>query len=57
MFAAVAWAASGDLGAVRLTDMGPRLLPLFVMASTTMGLAGMITGLAIGLMPRRARSK
>jgi hypothetical protein len=57
MFAAVAWAASGDLGAVRLTDMGPRLLPLFVVASTTMGLAGMITGLAIGLMPRRARSK
>jgi hypothetical protein len=28
---------------------------LLVMAATTMGLSGMITGLALGLMPRRGR--
>jgi len=55
VFAAVAWATSGDLGALRLTDLGPRLFPLLVMASTTMGLSGMITGLALRLMPRRRK--
>ena len=53
VFAGVAWAVSGDLGTLRLTHMGPRLFPLLVMAATTMGLAGMITGLALGLIPRR----
>ena len=48
MFAGLAWAASGDLGMLRLTDMGPRLFPLLVMAGTTMGLSGLITGLALG---------
>lgn len=49
------WAASGDLGADRLAGLGPRLLPLLVMATTTMGLAGMIAGALIGLLrPRRA---
>jgi Family of unknown function (DUF6350) len=57
VFAALAWAASGDLGTLRLTDLGPRLFPLLVMAGTTMGLSGMITGFAIGLMPSRDRSK
>ena len=52
VFAGLAWAASGDLGTLRLTDMGPRLLPLLVMACTTMGLSGMITGLAWGLIRR-----
>ena len=56
-FAGLAWAASGDLGTLRLTDLGPRLFPLLVMAGTTMGLSGMITGLALGLVPRRGRSK
>ena len=31
-FAGLAWAASGDLGTLRLTDLGPRLFPLLVMA-------------------------
>jgi Family of unknown function (DUF6350) len=57
VFAGLAWAASGDLGTLRLTDMGPRLVPLLVMAGTTMGLSGMISGLALGLIPRRGRSK
>ncbi|HJV14784.1 MAG TPA: DUF6350 family protein [Propionibacteriaceae bacterium] len=52
VFAGLAWAASGDLGTLRLTDMGPRLVPLLVMACTTMGLSGMITGLAWGLIRR-----
>ena len=56
VFAGLAWAASGDLGTLRLTDMGPRLFPLLVMAGTTMGLSGMIAGLALGLIPRRRRN-
>jgi hypothetical protein len=56
VFAGVAWAASGDLGTLRLTDMGPRLFPLLMMAGTTMGLSGMIAGLALGLIPRRRRN-
>jgi len=55
-FAGLAWAASGDLGILRLSGLGPRLFPLLIMAATTMGLSGMITGLALGLMPRRGRS-
>ena len=45
VFVGLAWAAGGDLGTVRLAGLGPRLLPLLVMAVTTLGLAGMITGL------------
>jgi hypothetical protein len=48
VFAGFAWAASGDLGTVRLAHLGPRVLPLLVMAGTTMGLSGLITGLALG---------
>jgi hypothetical protein len=55
-FAGLAWAASGDVGMLRLTDMGPRLFPLLVMAGTTMGLSGMIAGLVLGLIPRRGRN-
>jgi hypothetical protein len=54
-FVCLAWASGGDLGAVRLTALGPRLLPLLVMAPTTMGLAGMIVGFVLGLMRRRHR--
>jgi hypothetical protein len=50
VFAGLAWAAGGDLGAVRLTGLGPRLGPLLVMAGTTMGLSGLLTGLIIGLV-------
>jgi Family of unknown function (DUF6350) len=52
VFAGLAWAASGDLGTLRLTDLGPPLFPVLVMACTTMGLSGMITGLALGLIRR-----
>ena len=52
-FAGLAWAASGDLGTLRLTGLGPRLFPLLIMAATTMGLSGMITGLTLGLIAPR----
>jgi Family of unknown function (DUF6350) len=55
VFAGLAWAASGDLGTLRLAAMGPRLVPLLVMASTTMGLSGLITGLALGWAARTGR--
>jgi hypothetical protein len=55
-FAGLAWATSGDLGMLRLTDIGPRLVPLLIMAVTTLGLSGMIAGLALGLIPRRGGS-
>jgi hypothetical protein len=50
VFSALGWAAGGDLGAARLTGLGPRLGPLLVMAVTTMGLAGLLTGLTTGLV-------
>jgi hypothetical protein len=53
VFVGLAWTVGGDLGTVRLAGLGPRLLPLLVMAGTTLGLAGMITGLVAGLVPRR----
>ena len=52
-FVGLAWVSSGDLGSVRLAGLGPRLLPLLVMAATTLGLSGMITGLVVGLLRRR----
>jgi hypothetical protein len=55
VFAGLAWAASGDLGTLRLADLGPRLFPLLVMAGTTMGLSGLITGLALGCAARAGR--
>jgi hypothetical protein len=48
-FVALAWASGGDLGSVRLAGLGPRLLPLLMLSVTTMGLAGMVVGLALGL--------
>jgi hypothetical protein len=53
VFGCLAWASGGDLGAVRLTALGPRLVPLLVMAPTTMGLAGMVAGFVLGLLRRR----
>ena len=49
VFTGLAWLSSGDLGAARLVDLGPRLVPLLILASTTMGLAGTGAGLALGL--------
>jgi Family of unknown function (DUF6350) len=56
VFTGLAWAASGDLGTLRLAGIGPRLFPLLVMAGTTMGLAGLISGLAFGLVSRSSRN-
>ena len=57
VFVVLGWAASGDLGAVRLTDLGPRLWPLLVMSTTTMGLAGLLTGVVLAVVRHiRARS-
>lgn len=54
-FVAVAWASGGDLGTLRLAGLGPRLLPLLLLSVTTMGLAGMATGLVLGLLRRPGR--
>jgi hypothetical protein len=50
VFVGLAWAAGGDLGAGRLTNLGPRLWPLLVMAATTMGLAGLLTGVVLAVV-------
>jgi hypothetical protein len=55
-FAGLAWAASGDLGTLRLAGIGPRLFAVLVMAATTMGLSGLITGLALGWAGRPDRN-
>jgi Family of unknown function (DUF6350) len=55
VFAGLAWATSGDLGTLRLADLGPRLLELLVMAGTTMGLSGMIAGLGLSLVRKPGR--
>ena len=49
-FTGLAWLSGGDLGIARLIDLGPRMLPLLVLAVTTMGLSGMATGLVLGLV-------
>ena len=58
-FAGVAWLSSGDLGSDLLSGLGPQLLPVLVMATSTMGLSGAICGLVLGLWrrPRRNRSR
>ncbi|WP_022910770.1 DUF6350 family protein [Aestuariimicrobium kwangyangense] len=53
---ALGWLSMGDLGSNRLTGLGPRLTPLFVMSPTLMGLAGVLTGFAVGLL-RRPRAE
>jgi hypothetical protein len=50
VFTGLAWTTSGDLGSVRLTGLGPRLLPLLVMSTTTLGLSGVITGAVVGVV-------
>ncbi len=49
VFVGVAWLSGGDLGIERLTDLGPRLVPLTVMAVVTLGVSGTLTGLVLGL--------
>ncbi len=55
LFVPLGWASVGDLGTLRLAGMGPQLTSLTVMATTTMGLSGVIVGLAFGLL-RKTRS-
>jgi hypothetical protein len=54
VFVALAWASGGDLGASRLAGLGPRLAPLLMLSASTMGLAGMLVGLVLGLLRRPA---
>jgi hypothetical protein len=54
-FVGLGWATGGDLGTLRLSGLGPLLLPLLVMAVTTLGLSGMVTGLLLGLWQRARR--
>jgi hypothetical protein len=55
VFVGLAWVSGGDLGGSRLAGLGPRLLPLLMLSVTTMGLAGMFTGLVLGLFRRFSR--
>jgi len=55
VFVTLAWVSGGDLGSTRLAGLGPRLVPLLMLAVTTMGLAGMFTGLVLGLLRRFSR--
>ncbi|MFT4166450.1 MAG: DUF6350 family protein [Microlunatus sp.] len=54
-FALVAWATSGDLGSDLLSGVGPELVPVLVMATSTMGLSGALCGLVLGLWRRRPK--
>lgn len=54
-FALVAWATSGDLGSDLLSGVGPELVPVLVMATSTMGLSGAVCGLVLGLWRRRPK--
>ncbi len=53
-YLALVWLTGGDLGTGRLSGFGPRMVPLAVMAVTTLGLSGLVTGLIIGLVRRSA---
>lgn len=52
-FTGIAWLSGGDLGTGLLTGLGPPLMPVLVMATTTMGLSGAVCGVLLGL--RRGR--
>jgi hypothetical protein len=54
-FTGVAWLTSGDLGSGLLSGLGPELVPVLVMSTSTMGLSGAICGLLLGLWSRRPR--
>jgi len=57
VFTGLAWTTSGDLGTVRLTGLGPRLVPLLVMSTTTLGLSGMVTGAVVGVVRHLHRAQ
>lgn len=59
VFTGVAWLSGGDLGADLLSGVGPAVVPVLVMATSTLGLSGALCGLLLGLWnsrPRRTRS-
>ena len=59
VFTGVAWLSSGDLGSDLLSGLGPAIVPVLVMATSTMGLSGALCGLVLGLWnsrPRRSRA-
>ncbi len=55
-FVVLAALSNGDLGSGRLSEIGARLAPLAVMAPTVMALSGLVVGLVLGLVTRRADS-
>ena len=57
VFTGVAWLTSGDLGSELLSGLGPQLLPVLVMATSTMGLSGAVCGLLLGLWRRPRRNR
>jgi hypothetical protein len=57
VFTALAWTTSGDLGSVRLSGLGPRLVPLLVMSTTTLGLSGVVTGAVVGVVRHLRRPR
>lgn len=52
-FTALQIPATGDLGSVRLVDLGARLSALAIMAPSTLGLSGMATGAVMGWLANR----
>lgn len=53
-FAVLALVSRGNLGTGRLVDLGPSFVEVGVLGATVMGVAGTLTGLALGLAARRA---
>lgn len=56
VFTGLAWLSGGALGADRLADVGPNVMPLLTLACATLGLGGLAAGLGLGLirLARRA---
>ena len=57
VFPMIALLATGDLGANRLTGLGPIVVELFVVAPALLGLSGMAVGLGWGLVRRPPRQR
>lgn len=57
LFTVLQLPAGGDLGSVRLIDLGARMGVLAIMAPSTMGIAGMATGGLLGWLASRKPSE
>ena len=53
-FALLTLLSRGNLGTGRLVNLGPSFVEVAVLSTTIMGIAGLFTGLALGLAARRA---